>query len=48
MTISNPKSGIDVGDHPPITPTTNIPNDLQYNDKRIYDYICRHFIASVS
>nr|CAG4647659.1 EOG090X00WU [Moina brachiata] len=43
------RSGTDVGDHPPITPLKSASRDaLEYDSWRIYDYVVRHFIASVS
>jgi len=46
---NKPKKGKDVGDHPPITPTRNASQgDLGGDDWRIYDFIARNFIASVS
>lgn len=45
-----PRRGHDAGDHPPITPLKNASRaDFSDNDSwRVYDYICRHFIASLS
>ena len=44
-----PKSGVDAGDHPPITPMrVAVESDLMGDGWRLYEYICRHFIASVS
>ncbi|EAS05803.2 DNA topoisomerase I (macronuclear) [Tetrahymena thermophila SB210] len=43
-----PRSGVDMGDHPPITPTTNYPNSLGGDERKLYDYISKHFIASLS
>lgn len=42
-------SGSDKGDHPPITPMKAAPRDEfnKGNDWRLYDYITRHFIASL-
>lgn len=37
-----------MGDHPPITPTTNYPDRLAGDERRLYDYISKHFIASLS
>ncbi|CAG2163578.1 unnamed protein product [Oppiella nova] len=48
--ITKPKSGHDAGDHPPITPM-KIAQQHELGDRdsyRIYEYICRHFIASIS
>ena len=48
--MSNPKKGTDAGDHPPITPSTNVPNlnSLSWDEERLYDFICRNFLATVS
>ncbi|OVA12979.1 DNA topoisomerase [Macleaya cordata] len=44
-----PKSGTDVGDHPPITPMRAATEDMLGNDAwRLYQYICQHFIGTVS
>lgn len=47
--INPPKSGHDAGDHPPITPMkcANF-NELSGDAWRIYDYITRHFLATLS
>ena len=44
----NPKKGKDHGDHPPITPTSNIPSNLSGVDGLIYEYVSSHFLASIS
>jgi len=48
--VSAPRGGIDVGDHPPITPMKSATeNELGGgNYWRLYDYIVRQFLASVS
>ncbi|CAN0870597.1 DNA topoisomerase 3-beta [Linum grandiflorum] len=44
-----PKSGTDVGDHPPITPMRSASEDLIGGDAwRLYQYICQHFLGTVS
>lgn len=45
-----PKSGVDVGDHPPITPTRSATeSELGGGDSwRLYEYVTRHFLGSVS
>ncbi|KAH8552837.1 DNA topoisomerase [Umbelopsis sp. PMI_123] len=44
-----PTGGKDVGDHPPITPTRMADEaELGGNTWRLYDYICRTFIGSLS
>ncbi len=48
--IVKPRSGRDVGDHPPITPM-KIAQQSDFSDRdmwRIYDYIARHFMATLS
>eukprot|EP00438_Fugacium_kawagutii_P026500 Skav202811 [mRNA] locus=scaffold326:1037841:1064355:+ [translate_table: standard] len=56
--IRNPKTGRDVGDHPPITPMKAAPRDefskgaarlrgRRGSEWRLYDYITRHFISSL-
>ena len=46
---SKPKLGTDAGDHPPITPMLSATEDMLDNDAwRLYEYVCRHFIGSVS
>lgn len=47
--MNRPKSGHDAGDHPPITPTKLATrNELDGDAWKLYDYIARHFIASIS
>ena len=42
-------SGTDAGDHPPITPMRSASRDqIRDGDWRLYDFITRHFLASVS
>lgn len=43
-----PKGGIDMGDHPPITPCRASDGYLSGDMARVYDLVTRHFIASVS
>ncbi|KAJ3130531.1 DNA topoisomerase 3-beta-1 [Nowakowskiella sp. JEL0407] len=44
-----PEGGHDAGDHPPITPMRSANEDeLGGNTWRLYDYITRHFIGSIS
>jgi len=46
--INRPKKGHDAGDHPPITPMKHATrNELDGDSWRLYDYITRHFIATV-
>eukprot|EP00794_Sanderia_malayensis_P017982 gene17982-19779_t len=47
--ISKPRKGVDVGDHPPITPMKCASQqELSGDAWRLYDYIVRHFIATIS
>ncbi|KAH9643715.1 hypothetical protein HF086_001825 [Spodoptera exigua] len=47
--INRPKKGHDAGDHPPITPMRPaVESDLEGDAWRIYDYVTRHFIATLS
>uniref|UniRef100_A0A803LZK4 DNA topoisomerase n=1 Tax=Chenopodium quinoa TaxID=63459 RepID=A0A803LZK4_CHEQI len=44
-----PRSGTDVGDHPPITPMRSATEEmLGYDAWKLYQYICQHFIGTVS
>jgi len=46
--LNKPRKGSDVGDHPPITPMRLASrNHLDHDSWRVYDYIVRHFIATV-
>lgn len=43
------RGGVDMGDHPPITPCRSAgPGELSGDMARIFDLVVRHFIASVS
>lgn len=44
---TNSRGGVDMGDHPPITPC-RAAHDLTGELARVYDLVVRHFIASVS
>ncbi|KAK7576755.1 hypothetical protein V9T40_013041 [Parthenolecanium corni] len=47
--VNRPKKGADVGDHPPITPMKSATNvELDGDSWKIYDYIVRHFLGSLS
>jgi len=48
--MKHPRGGKDVGDHPPITPTNKTPSreSLKGDEWRLYEYVARHFLATVS
>ncbi|XP_046665335.1 DNA topoisomerase 3-beta-1 [Homalodisca vitripennis] len=47
--INKPRKGKDAGDHPPITPMKAASRtELDGESWKLYDYITRHFIATVS
>jgi DNA topoisomerase III len=47
--LNRPKAGVDAGDHPPITPSRlATPAELGGDSWRLYEYITRHFIATLS
>ncbi|XP_058978368.1 DNA topoisomerase 3-beta-like [Musca domestica] len=44
-----PRKGKDCGDHPPITPMKLATrNDFDRDTWRVYDFICRHFLGTIS
>ncbi|XP_042431673.1 DNA topoisomerase 3-beta-like isoform X1 [Zingiber officinale] len=44
-----PRTGSDAGDHPPITPMRLATEEMLGSDSwRLYQYVCQHFIGSVS
>ncbi|XP_050292586.1 DNA topoisomerase 3-beta isoform X1 [Quercus robur] len=44
-----PRLGSDAGDHPPITPMQSATEDMLGKDAwRLYQYVCQHFIGTVS
>lgn len=45
--FQKPLQGVDVGDHPPITPV-GLAYGLSGDNARIYDLVVRHFLATVS
>lgn len=44
----HPRQGVDKGDHPPITPVGPPHSHLGVDERKIYDLVVRHFIASIS
>jgi DNA topoisomerase-3 len=48
--FSLPIQGYDAGDHPPITPTPKVParGSLPGGEGKIYDFICRQFLGTIS
>lgn len=47
--FAKPKSGTDAGDHPPITPMRSATEDFLGNDAwRLYQYVCEHFLGTLS
>uniref|UniRef100_A0A4W4F4F1 DNA topoisomerase n=1 Tax=Electrophorus electricus TaxID=8005 RepID=A0A4W4F4F1_ELEEL len=47
--LNRPRKGVDAGDHPPITPMRSASeSELGSDGWRLYEYITRHFIATVS
>lgn len=47
--IQRPRSGVDMGDHPPITPVRAARGDVLDSDAmRLYSLVARHFLASIS
>eukprot|EP01061_Rhynchopus_euleeides_P005988 TRINITY_DN15065_c0_g1_i2.p1 TRINITY_DN15065_c0_g1~~TRINITY_DN15065_c0_g1_i2.p1 ORF type:complete len:722 (+),score=287.37 TRINITY_DN15065_c0_g1_i2:104-2167(+) len=47
--ITRPKSGVDMGDHPPITPMRYATEGELGGDRwRLYEFVTRHFIATLS
>lgn len=44
-----PRVGIDVCDHPPITPVHSATEDILGHDAwRLYQYVCQHFLGTLS
>ena len=49
QSVTKGKGGVDMGDHPPITPCRSAsPHELSGDMARVYDLVVRHFIATVS
>ena len=49
-TLFTNRQGVNVGDHPPITPTrAPQPGELRTPaEERLYDHVLRHFLGTVS
>lgn len=45
---SKPVSGSDFGDHPPITPTINVPQFIKGKKQMVYEYVVKMFLANHS
>lgn len=46
---NKPRVGTDAGDHPPITPMLSATeNELGKDAWRLYEYVCQHFIGTLS
>ncbi|XP_055813969.1 DNA topoisomerase 3-beta isoform X1 [Solanum dulcamara] len=46
---NKPRAGTDAGDHPPITPMRSASEDSLGNDAwKLYQYICQHFLGTLS
>ncbi|KAL0432928.1 UNVERIFIED_CONTAM: DNA topoisomerase 3-beta [Sesamum latifolium] len=44
-----PRSGTDAGDHPPITPMSSATENILGHDAwKLYQYICQHFLGTLS
>ncbi|KAL0368667.1 UNVERIFIED_CONTAM: DNA topoisomerase 3-beta [Sesamum calycinum] len=44
-----PRSGTDAGDHPPITPMSSASENILGHDAwKLYQYICQHFLGTLS
>lgn len=46
--INKPKKGVDVGDHPPITPSTKVASHLSGDEARLYNFVTRRYLASLA
>lgn len=46
--FQKPTRGHDAGDHPPITPTGILDKNFDSGSSILYDYILKHFLASLS
>ena len=47
--LRQPRQGIDMGDHPPITPVASVDvNTLPSGESALYEMITKHFLSTVS
>ena len=47
--VSQPRQGVDMGDHPPITPMASVDlNSLSGGEASLYELITKHFLSTVS
>ena len=47
--LRQPRQGVDMGDHPPITPVASVDvNNLPSGESALYEMIAKHFLSTVS
>ena len=47
--VKPPRQGVDMGDHPPITPVACVDTDsLSGGEASLYELITKHFLSTVS
>ena len=47
--LRQPRQGVDMGDHPPITPVASVDsNALPSGECALYEMISKHFLSTVS
>lgn len=47
--LQKPRRGVDMGDHPPITPVASVDsNALPGGESALYELISKHFLSTVS